>query len=1519
MSKAHNLGAAGEEAAADLLGAHELGNGFEACFIFTEHRGITSELRRRLANEAPMVHRLEPGDGLHQHLRQLPRPPASTRKRPVVWLEQQRFDPLPWRQGLVTLNQQREWVRTTTPFFFVLAGPPDLLDLLQTSAPDFWSIRSINRILKDEPADILSARTLAPDEGGSWRLAHAGRVIRWLHLSDMHCTSTERWDRRAILTSFIRDVAGVLHEEGLAPQMVMVTGDVAFSGKREEYDQAERFLAQVASTLDLNPRDRWFVVPGNHDVDRSLIGPSDGDLLSGLDSQDKIEDVLGHSATMRLLSARLEEYYAFTERFLGAARGWREDRPFRVDVPEVEGIPVGVLQLNSAWAAGTDQDTGRLLVGEAQAHEALEQASDALLKVALLHHPLEDLKECDHRIQDLLEAPDGAAFILRGHLHRSRITVRQSPDGRVVELAGGALYTGDYPMSCTLTEVDLEEGRARVHFFRFSSEGRGFWRRDVTAYEGAPEGVWEFVLPPHLHLGERREDGDGPQAAIQLSEHRKASLVARYRTAAAAVHGTARFIGLADHRPRPNVRVPELFVPLRLRVHQGPVESQEQKPWTTARRPRIDPIPMAVQKRGVEWTTARLAAVLLHGNDEPAANERGARVVVLGDPGSGKTTLCRFLTVLLAGEASLPDVHTPEDLIPLFLPFRHYVREARDRPDLSLVSFLEQQAHVQLSLTVPGGFLEDILQQGRAVLLLDGLDEVGWPEDRADMRDRVQGFCQAYPGVSVLVTSRVAGYDDAPMTCEGPSAFYRLEAAPFDPEDLTEFVTRWYALQEPEDPVVRDERISDLLAALQAEPRVQELARNPLLATLMALIHRFEAQLPGERARLYELCVKTLLETWPAARRGRFTEIDEGLQRVYLEKLAIHMQRQRERKPGGQRTSVRDVAIGREELCEELVQILRQRHHSGEEPEQTRRRVERWLDHLEAGTGLLVQQQPGVFGFFHLSLMEYLAARGWEREVGPALPDAIAARYGEQTWLEVCLLAVGVHAEDGPFLDRLFIALDHGGSEERWLFMLRCMREEAAWSGVQLERILSGLANQLLTLRLWDWDVPGKVLEQVLRFSIRNSKEVRSWLSCRLQEAKGKDLVGAVALRIQHMKEVKEAIVLQQRWDDIVGCLMSFWPGIWIGHWAASRMSWPELLKWAWEELPHSVLGGCAVSALRQDEGGVTSFVAVALTQRTTIMNPSAILQGDLLEDKRVIVGYRFHEDWVRFSNFGFGIPFYIYYDNDFFHYHGPHFGGAFRIDTNTESTECSRQQNQMGDNTNKQQVIGPPDSTVASADQEAYGTIDRAGIKAIKENEPAEILLGPLKCEVDIALASQKHLLGERRLAYAIFRVHNRWMLQVWPLIDRQLAEGLSPNQLALYLALGWTQATTTWQWPGTDRWRAQFAGGPPEHWLPRAHWHLCWLTYDPDDGEHQRALREAVSEGQEDEERPGLAQAMAEVLGLSEANSDSGPDSDSESDSELDSRPDAQNTGTMEPGEDTEDVESAPVPEPVPGSDRK
>src|SRR6266850_6022192 len=98
------------------------------------------------------------------------------------------------------------------------------------------------------------------------------RSLTWLHLSDLHVRSGDQYDQRVALSALINDLVAIVDTQGLHFDVVFITGDIAFSGRTEEYDLAGRFLRDLSSAISV-PMDLVFCVPGNHDVDRSRLTP----------------------------------------------------------------------------------------------------------------------------------------------------------------------------------------------------------------------------------------------------------------------------------------------------------------------------------------------------------------------------------------------------------------------------------------------------------------------------------------------------------------------------------------------------------------------------------------------------------------------------------------------------------------------------------------------------------------------------------------------------------------------------------------------------------------------------------------------------------------------------------------------------------------------------------------------------------------------------------------------------------------------------------------------------------------------------------------------------------------------------------------------------------------------------------------------------------------------------------------------------------------------------------------------
>jgi len=240
----------------------------------------------------------------------------------------------------------------------------------------------------------------------------------------------------------------------------------------------------------------------------------------------------------------------------------------------------------------------------------------------------------------------------------------------------------------------------------------------------------------------------------------------------------------------------------------------------------------------------------------------GACHVILGDPGTGKSTLLRFLALSGISRPLQKRCKTkPHNLLPVLVILRRYADELKSRKNLSLLDYIQETTRADFSLeSADFEFFEYYLETGQAILLFDGLDELASPY-KETVRNRIRSLITTYPGNIVIVTSRVVGYDHPFRFDEQEFAHFRV--AKLQLPEMEQFVNDWYAFR-IEHIRERETNVKDLIRILQSEDHkaIRELAENPLLLTIIALVHRIDAVLPDERVVLYQKCTETLLNTW---------------------------------------------------------------------------------------------------------------------------------------------------------------------------------------------------------------------------------------------------------------------------------------------------------------------------------------------------------------------------------------------------------------------------------------------------------------------------------------------------------------------------------------------------------------------------------------------------------------------------------------------------------------------------------
>jgi len=408
--------------------------------------------------------------------------------------------------------------------------------------------------------------------------------------------------------------------------------------------------------------------------------------------------------------------------------------------------------------------------------------------------------------------------------------------------------------------------------------------------------------------------------------------------------------------------------------------------------------------------------------------------IVLGDPGAGKTTLLRYLALHFAQAQQQGQTRVQggeaEDLgearLPLLLRIADYAEHLQQAPD-RLSDWLGQvyrRWQESLAGTATGEIetlLLQALEQGRCLLLLDGLDEVFDAASRQQVVQRIEQFVSQYAGNQFVVTSRIAGYDGARLG----ERFQEFTLLPMADEQIDRFLQRWClaveTAQRPEASPERQQReaqqeASSLLRAIKGNPGVRRFATNPLLLTILALIHRNGTSLPQRRVELYALATKTLIEDWQFGRNLPYGSSKGQLQLVEEEVVALLAPlafRMHEEKASGLVTETE----AEDWLSPRMAEL------QGVELAEARQLVQQFLYQVRQTTGLFVERAPGLYGFMHLTFEEYFAAR----QIADNEVDEILRVVGElrdrDRWAEPILLALGYLSRDANRLNRLLAQL----------------------------------------------------------------------------------------------------------------------------------------------------------------------------------------------------------------------------------------------------------------------------------------------------------------------------------------------------------------------------------------------------------------------------------------------------------------------------------------------------------------
>lgn len=383
-------------------------------------------------------------------------------------------------------------------------------------------------------------------------------------------------------------------------------------------------------------------------------------------------------------------------------------------------------------------------------------------------------------------------------------------------------------------------------------------------------------------------------------------------------------------------------------------------------------------------------------------------MIILGDPGSGKTTLLKYILVMLIQGRGNEKLGLDSKLIPFFVPLR-------DIKDPGIETF-EKYVHRVCccrDFDIEENQLKQIFKEGKAIILLDGLDEVADEQKRIATCKWIDRARSIYSATRFIISSRFAGYLGKVQLAGLP--VLELSIQDFTSGEIAAFLTRWYETVRlainpfgDETKIKKEaaEEAMGLIKEIEASGHIRKFAVNPLLLQIIALV-RYDrgksAHLPDRRVELYKECTDVLLEKWDMA-KGLKVMVTAEQARAILQPIALRLHE----KQGRRSASLKDLEI---DIQKSLSSIGR----SDITPEVL-------LRNIRDRSGIFMGYGTEEYGFTHLSFQEYLSA---EQIRNKHKIDILVDHYGEEWWREVILLALGLY--NPSIIEEFMGAIINGG------------------------------------------------------------------------------------------------------------------------------------------------------------------------------------------------------------------------------------------------------------------------------------------------------------------------------------------------------------------------------------------------------------------------------------------------------------------------------------------------------------
>ncbi|MBE9188827.1 NACHT domain-containing NTPase [Gloeocapsopsis crepidinum LEGE 06123] len=365
-----------------------------------------------------------------------------------------------------------------------------------------------------------------------------------------------------------------------------------------------------------------------------------------------------------------------------------------------------------------------------------------------------------------------------------------------------------------------------------------------------------------------------------------------------------------------------------------------------------------------------------------------SKLMILGKPGSGKTVLLRQIAIKCNQGELLAN------RFPIFIRLQNFAEDANEIQNYNLLDYISQELG---KIDVSAQQVETLLDSGKALILLDGLDEVP-EEDKAEVQKQIRKLSEKYDKNHFIITCRIAAQQ------YWFEEFTDVEMADFSFSQIEAFTQKWFVNTNNsfrQEESIATQFIQKLL--LPENQPIRELAKTPLLLHLICSMFQAGLDFSAKRSKVYKQALDVLLVRWDEV-RGVKRDSSFYYHLPLLHKIKLLSQ----------------IAIITFEqghyfftqcnLLRYIKDYLRTLPNIPDDLEELQLMSEAVLRSLLAQHGILVEQAQGIYSFSHLTFQEYLTARNIVASFEPEQLNQnlikLTIHMSKPRWREVFLLIV---------------------------------------------------------------------------------------------------------------------------------------------------------------------------------------------------------------------------------------------------------------------------------------------------------------------------------------------------------------------------------------------------------------------------------------------------------------------------------------------------------------------------------